>query len=263
MQADIQPGEGPIPVIDPDQAPMALIPARGGSKGIPGKNLQRVGGRALIARTIQAAMDSRLVGDVVVSTDDRAIAEEAKSAGATLVDRPPDLAGDTASSESALLHSLGLLAARGPLPASFVFLQCTSPFTTGQQIDRVLGELLASDANLAFAVTPWHGFLWRCDGAGWGQGVNHDASRARQRRQELEPAYLETGAIYALRTAAFLAAGTRFVPPLRPVVIDAPAPEIDSPTDLALCRQLAPLLDQREDDGSAAPHQNTAGGLGG
>ncbi|MFQ6539615.1 MULTISPECIES: cytidylyltransferase domain-containing protein [Aphanothece] len=243
-----------MPAIDPSKAPIALIPARGGSKGIPSKNLQRIGGTSLLARTIRAAQDSSRLGGVVVSTDDNTIAHEACEAGASVVERPPALAGDTASSESALIHTLTKLAEATPLPPAFVFLQCTSPFTTGSQIDRVLGELLASEANLAFAVTPWHGFLWNLDDHGWGRGVNHDASLPRQRRQDLTPTYLETGAIYALRTAAFLAMGNRFVPPLRPVVIEAPAPEIDSPADLALCRQLAPLLDGPGVRGSVLDH---------
>ena len=83
-----------------------MIPARGGSKGIPGKNLQAVGGLSLVARSVQAAFASRGVDRVVVSTDDDAIAEEAQSHGAEVVRRPVAIAGDTASSESALLHAL-------------------------------------------------------------------------------------------------------------------------------------------------------------
>ena len=87
---------------------LAVIPARGGSKGIPGKNLQKVGGLSLVARSVQAAFASRGVDRVVVSTDDDAIAEEARSHGAEVVRRPVAIAGDTASSESALLHALDL-----------------------------------------------------------------------------------------------------------------------------------------------------------
>ena len=88
--------------------------------------------------------------------------------------------------------------------------------------------------NSSFAVQPWHGFLWRDDG----RGINHDPTRPRQRRQDLEPAYLETGAIYAMRTAAFRQSGSRFCAPWLPVVLDDSGPEIDTPDDLALCRSL-------------------------
>ena len=216
---------------------LAVIPARGGSKGIPGKNLQAVGGLSLVARSVQAAFASRGVDRVVVSTDDDAIAMEAQVHGAEVVCRPVAIAGDTASSESALLHALDTLEQQGPLPSLLVFLQCTSPFTSGAQIDRVLETLEAPEINSAFAVMPWHGFLWRRDG----RGINHDPKQPRQRRQDLEPAFLETGAIYAMSTACFRAEGSRFCAPWQPVVIENSGPEIDTPADLALCRSLAAL----------------------
>ena len=215
-------------------AALALIPARGGSKGIPGKNLQEVEGVSLVGRSVQAALASTRVSRVVVSTDDDAIAAAARSHGAEVVRRPEHLAGDTASSESALLHALEQLAMDGPLPPQLVFLQCTSPFTSGEQIDQVLAALDAPAVNSSFAVAAWHGFLWRGDG----RGINHDPQQPRQRRQDLEPAYLETGAIYAMDMAAFRDSGSRFCPPWQPVVLEHPGPEIDTPSDLALCRAL-------------------------
>ena len=216
---------------------LAVIPARGGSKGIPGKNLQDVGGHSLVARSVQAAFASRGVDRVVVSTDDDAIAEEAQAHGAEVVRRPAAIAGDSASSESALLHALDTLEQQGPLPAQLVFLQCTSPFTSGSQIDQVLAALQNPEIKSSFAVAPWHGFLWRRDGS----GINHAPQQPRQRRQDLEPAFLETGAIYAMTTDAFRASGSRFCAPWQPVVIDDSGPEIDNPADLALCRSLAAL----------------------
>jgi N-acylneuraminate cytidylyltransferase len=231
------------PVIDPNLGPIALIPARGGSKGIPAKNLQRVGGLPLVVRSVQAARSASRLHGVWVSSDDPTIGEHAEAAGAGWLRRPGTLSGDRASSESALTHALGLLAERGPLPPLFVFLQCTSPFTTGTEIDAVVAALQGSAANMAFSVVPWHGFLWRADDHGYGIGVNHDAHQPRQRRQDLCPTFLETGAIYAMRTEAFLQAGSRFLQPTLPVPLEGYAPEIDTPADLALCELLAPLLE--------------------
>ena len=214
---------------------LALIPARGGSRGIPGKNLLTVGDIPLVCRSIRAAQASIAVGRVVVSTDDNAIAAAAEAEGAEVIRRPASIAGDTASSESALLHALDVLEQQGPLEAEMVFLQCTSPFTTGAQIDAVLTELEAEGCNSSFAVTPWHGFLWRADG----QGINHNPELPRQRRQDLEPVFLETGAIYAMGVTAFRHCGSRFCPPVRPVVLDGVGPEIDTLEDLALCRSIA------------------------
>lgn len=234
----------PEPAVDPSLAPLALIPARGGSKGIPGKNLCAIGGIPLLARTVRAAHQAQCVGTIWVSSDDAAIGALGEQEGAGWLQRPSALAGDTASSEEALIHSLTTLAKRGPLPPLFVFLQCTSPFTRGDQIDAVVNALRTSDAAMAFSVQPWHGFLWRRDQGGHGLGVNHDPSQPRPRRQDLAPTYLETGAIYAIRTLPFLRQGTRFVAPTLPVPIEDPAPEIDTPADLTLCRQLADLFDR-------------------
>ena len=214
---------------------LALIPARGGSKGIPGKNLQTVGGVPLVCRSIRAAQASNGVGRVVVSTDDDCIAAAAEAEGANVIRRPAAIAGDTASSESALLHALDILEQQGPLETELVFLQCTSPFTTGAQIDEVLAALNPERCNSSFAVTPWHGFLWYTDG----RGINHDPEQPRQRRQDLEPTFLETGSIYAMRVAAFRRCGSRFCPPFSPVVLEEVGPEIDTPDDLALCRSIA------------------------
>ncbi|WP_235018115.1 cytidylyltransferase domain-containing protein, partial [Thermomonospora echinospora] len=85
---------------------LCVIPARGGSKGIPRKNLAPVGGRPLVVRAVDAAVAAPHVDVVVVSTDDAEIAGVAAAAGARIVTRPADLSGDTASSESALLHAL-------------------------------------------------------------------------------------------------------------------------------------------------------------
>ena len=92
---------------------LAIIPARGGSKGIPRKNIRLVCGQPLIAWTIQAARTARSVGRVVVSTDDSEIADVASRFGAEVVRRPAELSGDTASSEQALLHTLEMLEADG------------------------------------------------------------------------------------------------------------------------------------------------------
>jgi CMP-N-acetylneuraminic acid synthetase len=231
------------PDIDDTLRPIALIPARGGSKGIRGKNLRPVAGVPLVVRSVRAARSAECLEGVWVSSDDAQIGQLAKQAGAGWLRRPGELAGDQASSETALTHALQQLAERGPLPPLFVFLQCTSPFTTGAQIDAVVAALMASEANMAFSVMPWHGFLWRHDAGGHGVGVNHDFSQPRQRRQDLNPTYLETGAIYAIRTGEFLKTGNRFVPPTLPVPVEGMAPEIDTLEDLNLCESLAPLLE--------------------
>jgi YrbI family 3-deoxy-D-manno-octulosonate 8-phosphate phosphatase len=192
-----------------------------------------------VARTVAASLASQVVDQTYVSTDDAAIAAEAVAAGAEVILRPDALAGDEASSESALLHALDDLGARGIEPAVLVFLQCTSPFTSAEDIDATTALVLGG-ADAAFTATPWHGFLWSTDPSGTASGVGHDPAH-RPRRQDLEPTFLETGAVYAMRTDGFRQAGHRFFGTVRAHVVPRTRGlEIDDEEDLVAAELLAP-----------------------
>lgn len=223
---------------------LALIPARGGSKSLPRKNVLPLKGVPLIAHTICAARSASLVTRVVVSTDDAEIAAVARQFGADVVDRPAELATDDASSESALLHALEHLeVTEGYRPDILCFLQCTSPLTSGEDIDGTLESLLSNDADSAFAATRFHYFVWKEDANGGVVGVNHLKSE-RLRRQDRELEYLETGAVYAMRTKRFRQVRHRFFG--KTVIFEMPASrvlEIDEPADFELAEaRMAPLL---------------------
>ncbi|GAB7074140.1 cytidylyltransferase domain-containing protein [Streptomyces sp. JCM 18897] len=242
---------------DPAPRVLAVIPARGGSKGVPGKNLAEVGGVPLVARAVHACRTARLVSEVLVSTDDPAIAEAARAAGATTVERPAPLSGDTATSEAAVLHALDTDEARhGRLADVVLFVQCTSPFLTADDVDGVTAAVLEG-ADTAVTAAPFHGFLWRDLATGAtpssGHGVNHDAAH-RPRRQDRPEDLLETGAAYAMRGDGFRAVRHRFFGRTALVRTDpARVLEIDDPHDLARARALAPLLDRNEAPGARRP----------
>lgn len=129
---------------------LAVIPARGGSKGVPAKNLAAVDGVPLVARAVRECRASRLVTDVVVSTDDPGIAAAARGAGADVIQRPTAIAGDTATSEAAVLHAMDAHEAGhdGPGSTQLVLLvQCTSPFITREDIDGVVGAAYGMRAD--------------------------------------------------------------------------------------------------------------------
>ncbi|KKD04540.1 acylneuraminate cytidylyltransferase [Streptomyces sp. WM6386] len=227
---------------------LAVIPARGGSKGVPAKNLASVGGVPLVARAVRECRATRLVTDVVVSTDDQAIAAAAREAGAEVVLRPAAIAGDTATSEAAVLHAMDTHEAlHGAAVDVVVFVQCTSPFLVREDIDGVAGEVVENGADTAVTVAPFHGFIWRdeVDSAEepGGYGVNHDKSY-RPRRQDRPQDLLETGAAYAMDAAGFRKHQHRFFGRTELVRTDpARVLEIDDPHDLARARALAPLFD--------------------
>ncbi|MFJ4622570.1 cytidylyltransferase domain-containing protein [Streptomyces sp. NPDC088812] len=141
---------------------LAVIPARGGSKGVPAKNLAAVGGVPLVVRAVRECRAARLVTDVVVSTDDRAIAAAAREAGAEVVLRPAAIAGDTATSEAAVRHALDAHEALHGAAVDVVLLvQCTSPFLVREDVDGVAAAVVENGADTAVTVAPFHGFVWR------------------------------------------------------------------------------------------------------
>ncbi|QCR45005.1 hypothetical protein C1N91_04590 [Curtobacterium sp. SGAir0471] len=230
-----------------------MVPARAGSKGIAGKNLRTVGGRSLVRRAVDAARTASTIDTVVVSTDGDAIAEAAHDAGALVVRRPPELAGDEASSESALLHALDALIADGQTPEIVVFLQATSPFIDPADLDRAVRRVQSGAADAVFAATPSHAFLWRTAADGSARAVNHDAA-ARPRRQDREPDYRETGAFYTFRAAALRTHRHRFHGRVEVAVTDPrTAIDIDDLHDLELADALA-----NEHDPAPAPAPNGA-----
>lgn len=214
---------------------IAIIPARGGSKGIPRKNIRPLLGKPLIAYNIEQAQRARLVNRVVVSTDDAEIAAISRQYGAEVVWRPAEISGDSASSESALLHALEhLRQAEGYQPDLLVFLQCTSPLTLAEDIDNTIQALLSAQADCALAAIPFHYFIWKPNESGDALGVNHD-KRERLLRQEREPQYLETGAVYVMRAAGFESARHRFFGKTALHVMPAERRlEIDDPVDFEI-----------------------------
>ncbi|MFC4255546.1 NTP transferase domain-containing protein [Altererythrobacter xixiisoli] len=217
---------------------LAVIPARGGSKGIPGKNIKLLGGIPLIAHNIRAALAARTVSRVVVSTDDDAIAKIARDFGADVVMRPAALATDTAKSEDALLHVLTALEeSEDYRPDVVLLVQCTSPLTSAEDIDGVVTALFDGGADSSVAVAPFHYFLWGRDAAGEGVAINHD-KRVRLMRQQREPEFIETGAVYAMRVPGFRQTKHRFFG--RTVLHETPIEnrlEIDDPIDFQLAEE--------------------------
>lgn len=216
----------------------AIIPARGGSKGIPGKNLRKVGGIPLVARTILAARSARAISEVFVSTDSQEIAACARQYGATVISRPNAISGDTASSEAALLHACEYWNQSGVAPDALAFLQATSPFTTSQDIDGAIRKLSSERADVVLGVAAHHRFQWAADEKGTLTAIGHDMFH-RPRRQELSNRYVETGALYILRTPGFLKAQFRFFGKV--VGYELPEEsllEVDTPLDLKVARAL-------------------------
>jgi N-acylneuraminate cytidylyltransferase len=137
---------------------LCVIPVRGGSKGVPGKNLRPVAGRPLVTWSITHAIGSTTPMRVIVSTDSEDIATVARAAGAEVPFlRPAELATDTAATEPTILHAIKWVRDEGWEPDLVILLQATSPIRRTDSIDRAIDQLLAEDADSLVGVVPSRG----------------------------------------------------------------------------------------------------------
>jgi N-acylneuraminate cytidylyltransferase len=178
---------------------MVVIPARGGSKGIPRKNVKLLAGKPLVAHSILQAKQTPGITRVIVSTDDPEIAAVSREWGADVVKRPPEISGNTASSESALLHTLDwLLTTEHYEPELVVFLQATSPIREPGDIQRGCETLERDGADSLFSACRVEGFTWRLAG-GAATPVNYDPTRRPLRQDLKEEIWEENGSFYIFK----------------------------------------------------------------
>jgi CMP-N,N'-diacetyllegionaminic acid synthase len=185
-----------------------IIPARGGSKGVPGKNIRSVAGKPLLAWSIEDALESQYVSHVFVSTDDAAISDVAREFGAEVIDRPATLARDESSSESALLHALEMIVSRHKEPDKVVFLQATCPIRTGEDIDLALAWFDENEADSLLSASPSHAILWE-EHDGKAVPIGH-APAKRMRRQDMAAQFRENGSIYIFKPSVLRTFNSRF-----------------------------------------------------
>jgi N-acylneuraminate cytidylyltransferase len=180
---------------------LAIIPARGGSKAIPGKNIIPFGGKPLLAWSIEQARACARINRVVVSTDDDEIAAISEKYDAEVIRRPAAISGDTASSESALFHVLDTLEAQeGYVPDLVVFLQATSPLRGARDLDKAIAQLEREEADTLVSAGPFHGFVWEIlDGKA--RPLTYDPLN-RPRRQDIAAEYVaENGSFFIFKPA--------------------------------------------------------------
>lgn len=218
---------------------LGLIPARGGSKGIPHKNIVPLGGRPLIAWTIEAARQSAYIDELVVSSDNDSIIEAARAHGCDVpFKRDAILAGDTAATMDVVLDAME----RVPGCDWVVLLQPTSPLRTAADIDGCIAVMLSADAPAAVSVRPAedHPYLvFRRDATGRMSHFAPAPDGASLRRQDLPEAWCLNGAVYVARAdwlrerRSFLSVDTVAYPMPADRSID-----VDTPDDLAKVRSI-------------------------
>ena len=218
-----------------------VIPARGGSKGLPGKNLKRLGGLSLIGHAVASAREARALTRFIVSTDSADIAEEARRQGAEVPFlRPAELATDQAGMVPVLQHAVRWLESTGVRPDLVVTLQPTSPFRVGADIDRTIDALVRTGADSAQTLVEasYHPFFMKTlEGdrtvALFAEGKKY------VRRQDAPTVYQPSGAVYATRYAVLMDEGQVLGHDNRGVVLDFEASvNIDTEWDFLMAELL-------------------------
>jgi YrbI family 3-deoxy-D-manno-octulosonate 8-phosphate phosphatase len=218
---------------------VAIIPARGGSKRVPSKNLLPLAGLPLVTHSIRQALAADAVDVVYVSTDDPAIAAVAREEGAVVVQRPPAIAGDTATSESALLHVLDHHRDEHGADAELVvFLQATSPLRRQGDIDAAVALQRSADVDAVFSAVRDRGLMWQLRDGVLGP-LNYQPG-SRPREQDMGPQYRENGSIYVFPPRVLREHGHRMGSTQAVYEMDVwTSLQLDTPDDAALLEWVA------------------------
>ncbi|MFH1538246.1 MAG: acylneuraminate cytidylyltransferase family protein [bacterium] len=241
---------------------LCVIPARGGSKRLPGKNIMKVGGVPLIARSVEAALRAKLVGRVVVSTDDEAIAAAAREAGAEVMERPAEISGDTAAIEESLRHVVRTLkethsAEKENLDFDIVvLLQANIVYRAPGVIDSVIRKLADNPKFTAvitvIEVTQRPEWMKRVEDGRLAPYMKCE----KFRQQELEKLYVADGSVIAVRTSTLMETAGRtgvhvYMGGSIGYVVqeDIFATEIDRPDDVARAEVVVEMLEKRRGGG--------------
>ena len=223
----------------------AIIPARGGSKGIPRKNLKLLEGKPLIVWSIEQVLATRGLTPYV-STEDEEIADVARGAGAQVIERPEELAGDATASEPVIEHAIEVITAEAARPDQVMFLQATSPLRLPGTLARCLDEFAVTGADSMVGVVPAEIFMWR-------RVPRVEALYpvdTRPRRQDLRPEqlrYRETGSLYLTRTEIYERHHNRLGGAIELFVMDPlEGIDIDAEHDFMLAESLWRRLSSRD-----------------
>ncbi|MFW0155502.1 cytidylyltransferase domain-containing protein [Rothia sp. P6271] len=238
---------------------LCVIPVRGGSKGIPRKNLKLIAGKPLVAWTIEQALEAKEalapehIMDVIVSTDDHELADIAREYGAEVpFMRPAHLAEDTTATEPVIEHAIEFVEEQGRRPDAVMLLQATSPVRLPGTLERAVRQFASSDSDSMVGVIPIGPFIWTATEPPQAQYE----VMARPRRQELTREtyrYRENGSMYITATEIYEKYHNRLAENIELFLLDeVEGVDIDAPIDFAVAEyQLNEILKTHNESSSS------------
>ena len=184
---------------------LSIIPARGGSKGLPRKNIIDLAGKPLIAWTIEASLNSKYITKTIVSSDDKEILDISTKYGSEVIKRPNNLSSDVATSESVVRHAIDYLESMGEIFDIVVLLQPTSPLRGYKDIDNAFETMFNSSATAVISVHEFDSKIlkaFKVNSSGFLQTISSN-NNSFMRRQDLPSVFMPNGAIYIISKEVF------------------------------------------------------------
>ena len=217
---------------------LSIIPARGGSKGIPMKNLKLLNGKQLLDYSVNASLKSKFISRTIVSSDHSKILKRATKLGAEIIKRPKQLATDSSQIEPVIEFCLNHLKIKEDfIPDVIILLQNTSPLRTSKHIDEALELFFKKKYDSLLSVYSSHKFIWN-QSKGKILPINYNPEN-RPNRQDFTNEFIENGAIYVTKYNSFQKTNCRISGKIGSYLMPEEASlEVDSKYDLFLVEQL-------------------------
>ena len=215
---------------------IALIPARGGSKGIPDKNIKLIAGIPLLGHSINYAKSSQYVDNIIVSTDNEKISKISKTYNAEVINRPAIISDDYATTESAIEHTLNQLINK---PEIIVLLQPTSPFRPSNSLDLAIDKFIKGNYDSLLSISPTHNFFWKLSSDGIKAEYDYNKRPRRQDMKVEDISYKENGSLYIFSYNHFQKTNNRLGGKIGHIIFDEKyGLEIDTQMDFEIVEKL-------------------------
>jgi len=216
-----------------------IIPARGGSKGIPGKNIKLFNGIPLINYSINYALPIIPKNQIYISTDSEEIKKVVEDFGVKVIDRPDEISGDTATTESAISHVLNYIDNK---PENVILLQATSPLRPKNSLNKIIEHFEDNKFDSLLTISSTHRFFWELDGKNANPKYDFQNRLRRQDMKEDEIKYIENGSVYMFSYNHFIKNNNRLGGKIGYYIFpEECALEIDSMSDWIALEQIAKL----------------------
>jgi len=215
---------------------LTIIPARGGSKGVPDKNIKLIGELPLIAHSILYAQKSKYVDTILVSSDSDEILDIASKYKATTLKRPFDISGDNATTESAISHALNEISEK---PDIIILLQPTSPLRPNGSLDQSLDIFINGCYDSLLSISPTHNFFWKISNKNIIPQYDYNKRPRRQDMKVEDISYKENGSLYIFSYNHFQKTNNRLGGKIGHIIFDEKyGLEIDTQMDFEIVEKL-------------------------